>query len=204
MQLQQALRHASLVQVCTQLTFCYDFTALLTLFPFLNVRSRTLCAQRTYPHPHHVLPVCLLVCFLSHFTCLFTLLLWIVDLSVESLFPNLWLLYLLRLFVLVPTSLVYIWLGMRTRSSSSIYFATTLQVWLARSLVLSSSLIACWPRLLLRGLKKEVNSSFSVSRLPVVKSSLRVYFGMLITPLQPQWHQVVVITALLRFLDGQW
>ena len=33
--------------------------------------------------------------------------------------------------------LIYIWLGMRTRSSSSIYFATTLQVRLVRSLELS-------------------------------------------------------------------
>ena len=60
-----------------------------------------------------------------------------------------WLAYLLRLFVLVSLSLIYIRLEMGIRPSSSIYFATTLQVWPARSLVLSSSLLARWSRLLL-------------------------------------------------------
>ena len=35
---------------------------------------------------------------------------------------------LLRTYVIVSCSLLYIWLEMRTRSSSSIYFATTLKV----------------------------------------------------------------------------
>ena len=107
---------------------------------------------------------------------------WLVNSSVESLFPDLWLVYLLRLFVLVSLSLVYIRLEMGICPSSSIYFATTLQVWPARSHVLSSSLLACWPRLLLRDLIKEVYFSSSVSHLPVVKSSLRMYFGALVTP----------------------
>ena len=57
--------------------------------------------------------------------------------SVESLFPDYDSSYHIRLFVLVLTRLVYIQLGMRTHSSSSIYFATTLQVRLVRSHVLS-------------------------------------------------------------------
>ena len=47
---------------------------------------------------------------------------------------------------LVP---LYIRLGMGTCSPSSIYFATTLKVWPARSHELSSSSLAHWPRLLL-------------------------------------------------------
>ena len=41
---------------------CYDFTFLLTLFSFYELRSRTLCAQRTYLH--HMSPVRLLICSL--------------------------------------------------------------------------------------------------------------------------------------------
>ena len=48
-----------------------------------------------------------------------------------------WLVYFLRIFVLVSRSPLYIWLEMGIRPSSSIYFATTLKVWPARSHVLS-------------------------------------------------------------------
>ena len=56
---------------------------------------------------------------------------------------------LLRTFVIVLGSSLYIRLEIRTRSSSSIYFATTLKVWPARSHELSSSSLVRWPRLLL-------------------------------------------------------
>ena len=137
---------------------CYDFTALLTSKSlFGKLRSRTLCAQWTYPHhvqPVHVPITCYQFTYLyvpfsfSHVSL--TLLLWTIDLSmltflsyafllrlVDSLFLDYDSSYFLCLFVLVSLSPLYIWLGMRTRSSSSIYFATTLQVQLARSYILS-------------------------------------------------------------------
>ena len=52
-------------------------------------------------------------------------------------------------FVIVSCSPLYIRLEMRTCSPSSIYFATTLKVWPARSHELSSSSLVRWPRLLL-------------------------------------------------------
>ena len=97
-----------------------------------------LCAQWTY----HVLPARLLVRFLLYhmflarilvcsrlrFTCLLTLPFWTVDSSMLTILSYT---YLLRTFVLVcRVSLhsLYIWLEMGIRPSSSIYFATTLQV----------------------------------------------------------------------------
>ena len=160
-----------------------------TCFPFWIVMlTDAMCStdvstsRATCLHTYHMLPVRLLVCSLFRFMCFFTVLLWIVDSSMltilsyaypiqlvdssaYSLFPDSWLIYFLCLFVLVSRSLVYIRLGMRTRSSSSIYFATTLQVRPARSHILSLSLIAHWPRLLLCDLLKGVNSPFSVISL---------------------------------------
>ena len=43
------------------------------------------------------------------------------------------------------------------------------------------SLLARWPRLLLRDLKKEFIPFPLLNRLLVVKSSLRMYFGALVT-----------------------
>ena len=150
--------------------------------------------SRTYHVPPARLPVCFLpvshVSLLYHFglsthLCLpFCLTLTSFDSSTRLQSHYLWtydsFTFYNCLYLYLPTRYIYT-IGMRTRSSSSIYFATTLQVRPARSLVLSSSLIARWPRLLLCDLKKEVHFSFSVSRSPVVKSSLRMYFGALIT-----------------------
>ena len=112
----------------------------ITCLPFAYPSRVTGSLTRMFPFPFHMssysyryglstrlwLPFCLtLIPF------------WLVDSSAESLFPDSCLPSLLWLFVLVSTDLIYIRLGMRTRSSSSIYFATTLQVWLARSHVLS-------------------------------------------------------------------
>ena len=159
---------------------CFPFwiVTLMDAMRSMDVSTSRATCSRTY----HMLPVRLLVCSLFHFMCFFTVLLWIVDSSMltilsyaypirlvdssaYSLFPDSWLIYFLCLFVLVSRSLVYIRLGMRTCSSSSIYFATTLQVRPARSHILSLSLIAHWPRLLLCDLLKGVNSPFSVISL---------------------------------------
>ena len=79
---------------------------------------------------------------------------------------------------IVPTC-IYTGLEMG-QSPSSIYFATTLELWLERSHVLSldrfSSLVKATALLVL-------GSSPLSTRLPVVKSSLRVYFGALVTAL---------------------
>ena len=89
-----------------------------------------------------------------------------------------WLISLLRTFVIVSHSPLYIRLGMRTRSSSSIYFATTLKVWPARSQVLSLIL----SRSLAKATASRILRTCPLStRLPVVKSGLCVYFGTLIT-----------------------
>ena len=73
------------------------------------------------------------------------------------------------IFVLI-SRLSTIYTGWRWDCSpSSIYFATTLKVWPARSHKLSSSSLVRWPRLLLCDLREFP----SVHRLPVVKSSLR-------------------------------
>ena len=150
---------------------------LLTFFLY-ELHSRMLCAQWTYHVTlarllvrfllYHMFPARVLVCPRSHFhmTCHFTIsdcrliyayisrLCLLLSTRLQSRYSwtmtRLWLVSLLQLFVLVSRSLIYMWLGMRTHSSSSIYFATTLKVRPARSHELSSSLLVCWSRLLLR------------------------------------------------------
>ena len=132
--------------------------------------TRLPCIPRS---PYHVPPARVLVRFCSRFMCSLTCtnmdcrlvslrlllmlvsfcfidsslayLLWTVDSSVvrhSSHFPFLYICNCTR-------SPLYIRVGDGDYSPSSIYFATTLKVWPARSHKLSSSSLVRWPRLLL-------------------------------------------------------
>ena len=109
-----------------------DPGSLTHTFPFRVTCSRTVYLYVPVPvsHVSLTLPIWIVdssMLTISSYAYSFCL----VDSSVESLFldyDSFMLVYLLRLFVLVSRSLVYIWLEMGIRPSSSIYFATTLKV----------------------------------------------------------------------------
>ena len=161
----------------------------------MDVSASRATRSRTY----HVLPVRLLVCSCFLFTCLFTLLLWTVDSSVLTILSYA---YPFRLVcrLVIPGPLtrydsfspyVYLYLylaviyiygwgwGLIPHLQSTLQPPYKCDLW--DPTYSPSSLIARWPRLLLCDLLKGVYSPFSVYRLLVVKSSLCVYFGALVT-----------------------
>ena len=109
----------------------------ITCLPFVYQTRVTGSLACMFPFPFHMFPYLYHYGLSTHLCLPFCLTLTLFDSSAKSLFLDLRLFYPLRLFVLVSTDWIYIRLGMRTRSSSSIYFATTLQVRLARSHELS-------------------------------------------------------------------
>ena len=172
---------------------------------FRIVRSRTLCAQRTYPHhvtPAHVLITCyrtaysyvpvsfsrvlllywyglstrlclrfrLMLTFYDSSTCLQTRYSWTYD---SFTFHGCLYLYLAVWYIYGCG-----W-GLVRHLQSTLQPPYKCDLW--DPTYSPSSLLAHWPRLLLCNLLKGVHSPFSVNRLPVVKSSLCVYFGALVT-----------------------
>ena len=145
-----------LLRVCSR-TLCAQWTChvLQTRLSHIPV-SRITCHRLVYSYISLscvLLPVQIWIVNLSPVTCLFRVSLYVLSartltflayaflllfcrlvsmLTRYSLSTHLLTRYrvisLLRTFVIVSRSPLYIWLGMRTRSSSSIYFATTLKV----------------------------------------------------------------------------
>ena len=131
---------------------------ILTIVFLFELCSRMLCAQWTYHvTPARLLVRFLSISHVTgsgtcvsllRFRVFLTLPIWTYDMSLSSYaspftvrqlvisglmtssdsFVYLWLVCLLCMFVLVSRRPLYIWLGMGTRSPSSIYFATTLKV----------------------------------------------------------------------------
>ena len=117
--------HVPLARVLVRFLFC--FTCFLYLYEYgLTTRLRLLVCSSflllscrlVYAYLY-----CLCLSFCSLSTHLTTRYFWTYDSLVY-----LRLVCLLCMFVLVSHRPLYIWLGMGTRSPSSIYFATTLQV----------------------------------------------------------------------------
>ena len=147
------LYHVPLARVLVRSPF--RFTCFLTctnmdcrlVYRYLFVSRFPFCLVDLYTYVSRLClsPFVLSTCLHAYHYCLHLLIAvcWLVS------WPVFWLISLLRTFVIVLSSSLYIRLEMRTLSSSSIYFATTLKVWPARSHELSSSSLARWPRLLL-------------------------------------------------------
>ena len=118
---------------CVLVHFCSRFTCFLTC---TNVDCRLV--------PGYLFSSRFSFCLVDSSLCL-PLLLMLTRYSLSTRLPSryLWtlthyqLVFLLSMFVLVSCRPLYIRLGMGTCSPSSIYFATTLKVWPARSHVLS-------------------------------------------------------------------
>ena len=143
-------------------------------------------------HTYHVLLDRLLVCSHFFFMCLATLPIWIVDSSVLTFYDSLTCLqtrysWTYDSFTFHGCLYLYlaVWYIYGCGWGLVPHLQSTLQppykCDLRDPTYSPSSLLARWPRLLLCDLLKGVHSPFSVNRLPVVKSSLRMYFGALVT-----------------------